>query len=459
MRFACIKFFSSRFRNYILLILVLSFSSSCRLAATAENDSIAADTQKSRNEAALLRAKENIEKFRKGDVRVKIIDKQGKSVSQARLKIKQISHDFKFGCYLKIDDLAPEKLPEYERHFAKLFNYAVVGTYWDFVENKQGIENWSWFEREVALAEKLGLKIQAAPILWGTNEAGTPAWLPQSKAGLLPVLERRIKSSMTKSENFVDDWEIVNEPLAPKTDFFDRIIGADYIARAFFLARQAAPEKRLIINEYGVFGALGKHNYNRDKYLDLLKESAKRKVSFDVIGIQAHANGEWFEPANVAEQFERYAALGKPIQITEFSAQTLNYDDRKTSLDVSGTYRSGVWDAEKQAEFYREFYTVSFGSQQVEAIVTWGLDDERAWLPGIGLIDERGNAKPNYQMLDRLINNEWRTNLQLDLVAGDAAEFRGFYGGYEVEAFAGGKQTKAKFELKKGGRNEWVLSI
>ena len=445
---------------YILLILILSFSLSCRLAATAKDDSVAEnDSRKSRNETALLQAKKNIEKFRKGDVQIKVFDARGKSVSRAQINIKQISHDFKFGCYLKIDDLAPDKLPEYERHFAKLFNYAVVGTYWDFVENKQGIENWSWFEREIAIAEKLELKIQAAPILWGTNEAGTPAWLPKNKGELLPILERRVKSVVSKYGDRVEDWEVVNEPLAPKNDFFARTIGDDYIESAFLQARRAASAKRSLINEYGIFGAVKEHNYNRDKYLDLLKGLIKKEVPLDVIGIQAHANGEWYEPANVAEQLDRYAVLGKPIQITEFSAQTLNYDDRKTALGVLGTYRSGIWNAEKQAEFYREFYTVSFGSPQVEAIVTWGLDDQRGWLPGIGLIDARGNAKPNYKTLDRLINEEWRTKLELNLTANDTAEFRGFYGSYEVEVVAGGKRTKAKFELKKDGKNEWVLRL
>ena len=442
------------------MLLTLSFSLSCQSAVTAEDDSIIKnDIRKSSNETALFEAKKNIEKFRKGNAQIKILDARGNPVSQAQIKIKQISHDFKFGCYLKIDDLAAEKLPEYERHFAKLFNYGVVGTYWDFIENEQGIEDWSWFEREVALAEKLKLKIEAAPVLWGTNESGTPAWLPRTRSELLPILERRVRSSVTRNGNSVGEWEIVNEPLAPKPDFFARVIGSDYIESAFSWARQAAPAKRLLINEYGVFGAVGAHNYNRDKYFELLNELAEKKVPFDVIGIQAHANGEWYEPANVAEQLDRYATLGKPIQITEFSAQTLEFDDRRTPLAISGTYRSGIWNAEKQAEFYREFYTVAFGNPQVEAIVSWGLDDERAWLPGIGLIDERGNAKPNYKTLDQMINDEWRTNIQINLSANDIAKFRGFYGSYEVEVVAGGKRTKAKFELKKDDENEWVLHI
>ncbi len=434
------------FRSCFLLFLII-FSSAC--------SSTTAKINQDKNNAALLQAKQNIEKFRKGDVNIKILNANGKAV---KLNIKQISHSFKFGCYLKIDDLAPEKLETYEKHFARIFNFAVVGTYWDFVENKRGAENWSWFEREIALAKKLNLKIEAAPVLWGTNEAGTPKWLPRRKDELLPIFERQIETVLTKTDA-VEDFEIVNEPLAPKTDFFAQNAGENYIEKAFRKARQIAPTKRLLLNEYGVFGAIEKHNYNREKYFNLLEDLIKKDVPIDVIGIQAHANGEWFEPTNVAEKLEHYATLGKPIQITEFSAQTLDYDDRKTQINITGNYQSGVWNAEKQAEFYREFYTIAFGNPQVEAIVSWGLDDERAWLPGIGLVDENWNAKPNYETLDKLINKDWKTNLHIDLAAKNEAGFRGFFGVYEVEILIKGKSIKKTFELKKDSKNDWIIYV
>lgn len=436
-------------RIFVLFISIATCLSGCSQPTTAKNE---------RNQAALEQARQNIEKFRKGDAKIKVVDAKGKSLGNIKLNVKQISHNFKFGCYLKIDDLAPEKLPEYEKHFAKLFNFAVVGTYWDFVENKEGSEDWSWFEREVATATKLNLKLEAAPLIWGTNQAGTPAWLPRDEKNLAPILKRRIESALTKSTD-VEDWEIVNEPLAPKKDFFAQNLGREYIEKAFLQARQIAPSKRLMLNEYGVFGAIKNHNYNRDKYFALLKELIGKNVPIDIIGIQAHANGEWFEPANVATQLERYATLGKPLQITEFSGQTLNYNDRKTPHEILGNYQKGIWDAEKQAEFYREFYTIAFGNRQVEAIISWGLDDKRAWLPGIGLIDATENIKPNYKMLDRLLNNEWRTDLQIDLPANETANFRGFYGNYEVEISINGKKIKKMFELKKDAQNEWILVI
>ncbi len=437
--------------NQIVLIFFLVFFVIFLPACS----STTAKSNQDKNKAALLQSEQNIEKFRKGDGQIKIVGANSKAV---KLNIKQISHSFKFGCYLKIDDLAPEKLSGYEKNFAKLFNFAVVGNYWDFIETKRGAENWNWFEREIKLAKKLNLRIEVAPIIWGTNEAGTPKWLPAKKDELLPIFEKRIETVLANSES-VEDLEIVNEPLAPKSDFFARNLGSEYLETAFRSARQFAPSKRLLINEYGVFGAVEKHNYNRDKYFNLLNDLIKKDAPIDVIGIQAHANGEWFEPSNVAEVLERYASLGKPLQITEFSAQTLNYDDRKTPIAISGNYQTGIWNAEKQAEFYREFYTIAFGNPKVEAIVTWGLDDERAWLPGIGLIDEANKPKANYETLNQLINKDWRTNLQIDLTAKNTAEFRGFYGVYEIEISVNGKLTKKTFELRKDGTNDWIIHV
>ena len=437
----------------VLVTLGVSLAGGCNFAATAQND------RQEKNLAALAKAHENIGKLRKGPARIRVFDADGKPANNVKLEIRQVSHAFKFGCYLKIDDLDPVKLPAYEQRFKKLFNYAVIGNYWDNIENKRGDENWSWFDREAELSKRLGLETTSAPLLWGTSEFGTPRWLPERKEELLPILERRVRSSVTRNAG-VTDIEVVNEPLAQKKDFFASVAGEEYILSAFKWARDAAPEKRLMINEYGVFGSVGKHNYNRDRYFDLLKHLLSKGAQIDVIGIQAHANGEWFEPANVAEQLDHYAVLGKPLQVTEFSAQTFDYDDRTSPLTITGTYQNGVWDAEKQARFYREFYTIAFGSTQVEAIVTWGIDDERAWLPGIGLIDKNGVHKPAYRELDRLINDEWKTRLGGKTEETGAFSFIGFLGDYEITATnLAGKPRQSKFKLVKGKTNDWVIRL
>ena len=440
----------------LLLTIAVTGNLSCNLSANASDVSYLEVQEK--NKVALENAQLNIEKVRKNNARIKILDTNGKPLNNLRIKIRQISHDFKFGCYLKIDDLETEKLPVYENRFSRLFNFAIIGNYWDFIENKENAEDWTWFDRELSLAQKLNLRTQTAPILWGTNQAGTPSWLPKNKEKLQTILKSRIENALNKAE-LVDEYEVVNEPLAKNKDFFAQVVGTDYVETAFRQARELKPNKRLMLNEYGVFGELKSHNYNREKYFLLIKDLISKNVPIDIIGLQAHANGEWFEPANVAEQLEKYATLGKPIQITEFSSQTLEFDDRKTPLKISGLYQRGTWTAEKQAEFYREFYTIAFGNSQVEAIVTWGLDDERAWLPGIGLIDGFNNPKPSYEMLERLINKDWKTSVDGFSNALGIYDFRGFYGKYEVDFFFKGKKKTREFELRKDRNNEWVITL
>lgn len=439
--------------NYVIFsLLLLAFAcSNCGLSASSQSVN-------NENEIALRRARQNIEKFRKGDFLIKVKTKRSDSKNKVRLHVKQISHDFKFGCYLKLDDLDESKLPSYEKRFKQLFNYAVIGTYWDVTENERGAQTWQNYERELSFAMKNGWRTQAAPILWGTNQAGTPNWLPRKKQDLQTVLDERVRDFMTKNVSKIEDFEIVNEPFAPKSDVFGRSIGESYIDSAFKIARETSPNARLMINEYGVFGDVAANNYNRDRYLTWLRKS--QNVPFDVIGIQAHANREWYAPADVAANLEKYAALGKPLQISEFSAQTRNYDDRKRREKVLGNYQTGFWDDEKQAQFYQEFYTIAFGNPQVEAIVQWGLDDERAWLPGIGLIDENENPKPNFIALDDLINRQWHTEFDANADEAKPLQMRGFYGDYQIEVFKNESKIKTiDFKLTKNSANVWLINL
>jgi len=439
----------------ILLLAVAFLCLSCESPAGAidlNSDRVA------RNRNALASARASIEENRKGNTKIIVVDKTGKPIPNVVLSVEQKTHAFKFGCYLKLDDLAQEKWPAYERHFSKLFNYAVVGTYWDVIENKKGRENWSWFDHEVEFAAKMGASAQAAPILWGTNEAGSPKWLSADPNELNDELRKRVSSSLSRIST-VKDWEIVNEPLARKAGRFTTKTGdLAYIAAAFRTARNARPDARLLLNEFGVFGSVAGNNLNRDRYFDLAKGLLDSSVPINVIGIQAHSNGEWFEPSNIADQLARYATLGKPLQITEFSVQTEVYGGGHPQ-PISGNYTEGKWDDTKQAEFYREFYTIAFGEPSVEAIVTWGLDDERAWLPGIGLIDKNGKAKPVYAELDNLINNEWRTKVVGETNSKGEFEFRGFSGNYTIKADTPRGARTLDAALEKGADNSWKLVV
>ena len=86
------------------------------------------------------RIETDIEKYRKGDAVIEIIDKKGKPLSRANVTIQQQSHEFLFGCNLfALGQLkTPELNRKYETFFANLFNSATVPFYWGDLEPDQG---------------------------------------------------------------------------------------------------------------------------------------------------------------------------------------------------------------------------------------------------------------------------------------------------------------------------------
>ena len=69
----------------------------------------------------------NIEKYRKGDLKITVADKNGNYVSGANVKIKQLNHEFKFGANLfLLDEMeTPEKNEAYKKYFADTFNTSI----------------------------------------------------------------------------------------------------------------------------------------------------------------------------------------------------------------------------------------------------------------------------------------------------------------------------------------------
>ncbi len=405
-------------------------------------------TEEGQADRALDRAERTIAAYRQGDATVQVAGRDGRPATGARLRITQAEHEFRFGSYLFLHKLPENRLPVYTERFRRLFNYATVSCYWDVVEGQRGRMYWERLDGDVALGAALGLPLKGHPLVWGADPAGAPKWLPRDPAELSAVLKRRVQETIGRYRGRVSLWDVVNEPV--EGGFFAEVLGDSVFRRAFEWAREADPAARLVINEYDILSARSR---NREPYLRLLRRLAAEKTPFDVVGIQGHEpRTEWFDPEVVQHTLDRYAELGKPIHITEFTTHT-------TGQQITGGYRRGNWTPELQAEYWREFFTVCFGHPRVEAITIWGLDDARAWLPGGGLLDEQWRPKPAYRALEELIRWRWRTQLSATAANGEFT-FRGFYGEYEVEAgMPGGPAVTQRFSLRRGARNEWRVVL
>ncbi len=421
-----------------------------------------------KTEADLMKkADENIEKYRKGDAGIRFKTKDGKPVANARVEIRQETHDFLFGCII-FDLIGNEntyKEELFKERFKKIFNLAVFPFYWPGYEPVQGFTGWEKMPGVIDWCKLNGITTKGHPLVWATK-SGTPEWL--SRYGVNEteeLLKTRVLNITAGFRDKIGLWDVVNEPVNVKT-WKHKILNfneendwgvtdtlslvADYVEKALKWAHEGNPDATLLINEYRSIA----DKDVRKRYDDLLAELKKRNAPLSGMGIQAHEpRQEWFSPVEVWKTFDQYYRFGYPIHITEFHPQS-------SGVPITGGWRTGTWTPEAQTEFTEQFVKLCFGHPAVASINWWGLSDRNIWLPGGGLIDEEYQPKPVYIMLDKLINETWKTNTSVKTDDQGKANFRGFYGEYRISLTTDDGITRSyKIHLDKNEENNWVFTI
>ena len=212
-------------------------------------------------------------------------------------------------------------------------------------------------------------------------------------------------------------------------------------------AREADPDAYLIVNDYHVFAD------GTPAFVRLLNRAVHDQVPFDGIGIQAHEPPTMRFPLDrVGTILDRYATLGKELHITEFTPAS-------GGEPMTETHVRGVWDEAAQADYAVKFYKVCFAHPAMRAITWWDLSDRNSWRKGGGMLRADMTPKPVYELLGRLIHEEWMTRLAGTTDASGQFAFRGFRGSYQISAETAGKVVTKPFTLSKGTAQQVHLEL
>lgn len=234
----------------------------------------------------------------------------------------------------------------------------------------------------------------------------TPQWVFEdengnqaSKALLLQRMKTHIGTVMTHFKGKVDAWDVVNEAVVDdgslRTNQEERddqkspwygILGEDYIAEAFRMAREADPDSKLFYNDY--------YNYlpaRTDAIYKLLKGLIDKGVPIDGVGLQCHLNvtrssdpehqSHYQTIENLEKAIQRYASLGLEVHITELdlSVYVGGYPYKDHDYYIPSTFDSVL--QAKQAERYREIFEMFRRNSDIISSVTfWGIADDNTWL-------------------------------------------------------------------------------
>lgn len=424
------------------------------------------------------RVSEDIEKYRKGNAEIIVIDKRGKPIHNVEIKAKQKSHEFRFGANLfMLDEFeTKEKNEKYKKHFADVFNMATLPFYWDATEPEKEKTRYDKDSKKlyrrppidlcIEFCEKYGIEPREHALAY---DRFFPKWLYEANvAQVKEALEKRYKEISERYADKIHTIEVTNEMewVKGKTSFYDE---PDFVKWCFKSAEEYFPNNQLVINEHtGLCWA--DRCRATDKYYSYIEANMLKGARIDAIGMQYHlfnrreneydATRLTLNPESLYKHMDLYSNFGKPLQITEVTVPAYSWASE---------------DEEIQAEIIEKLYSIWFSHPNVEQIIYWNLVDGYAhvWDPDPekirasqgnmslgenyyygGLLRFDLSPKPAYYAIKNLIQNVWHTEETLVTSEKGTCSFRGFYGEYELEFDENGKTMKKTVFLSSKDDNE-----
>ncbi len=397
-----------------------------------------------------VKAARAIEQHRKSDA-VVTVTRDGRPLPGVDVQVRQVSHEFLFGCAVpNFDGVArwPEDTRRrFEELYLRLFNYATTenACKWTGVESERGQYNYAQIDRMAEWCREQGVVLKGHTLVWGNRGGqGVPRWLEPLPADEVNALvEEHVRTMVRRYRGRIDYWDVINEPThCHWYDAHDR----DYALHSLQSARQESPDAVLIVNDFGEFVG------NATRFRDYAKGLLAKGAPLDAIGLQAHDPPNWYSPQRVFETLDTLAEVGVDLHITEFTF-------RSNGEAIRGGFVEGNWDEEKHGEFYDMFYRYCFSHPRVKAITMWAMWDGSSWQQQGGIVRRDLTPKPAYEALNRLINQEWRTTVSAETDADGRLTFRGFHGRYEAVAVHRGVTRTAHCRVASEGENRLELAF
>ena len=372
-----------------------------------------------------------IERIRKGNLQVRVLDKRGKPIKQAQVAIRMTRHAFPFGTAVAADEVLA-KTADAERYRAtikSLFNRAVLENHmkWPFWET------WGKADAQPAVTwlRQQNIEVRGHVLVW-PSWRNSPTDLPalkDDKARLAKRVNDHIVEEATAFRGQLVEWDVVNEPF-DNHDVTD-ILGRDALVGWFKLAQHTDPKPRLFLNDYPRLDGGDSNNAHLNSFFDNIAFLQQKGAPLGGIGFQGHFGSNVVPPTRVLSGLDRFSKFGLPIAITEFDINTP--------------------DETLQANYTRDFMIAAFSHPSVDSIMLWGFWEGRHWLPSAAMYRRDWTLKPNGQAWIDLVKKQWWTTV--DGRTDNAGQFRAraFYGDYQVTiTLPDGRKKVVTSKLLKG---------
>ena len=402
---------------------------------------------------------ERIEKIRKAELVVEVVDAEGDPVPDAEVKVAMKRHAFRFGNTVNAHLLGAEEKDfpytkkrngeEYVTTWKEAQQYReVVRKYFNAVtfesefrphvwkgmsRGERGRKNYEvLMESAIPWLKKHEIGIRGHYLSWGAmdfnamekeyvgNPEGHRKWLWEHMADVL-----------SKTDGVVTEWDTINHIVAWGKHTYEKEYGGmEILAEIMAEARRLAPETTHAINE----GKILPDGYKREPYKRVIRYLNEQGQAPDTVGFMAHFGlTSLTPPEELLEVYDDFAKIAPRLQLSEFDVEAGD-------------------DEELQADYYRDVMLASFSHPNFDAIVQWGFWANAHWKPHAALWRKDWSLKPAGEVFIDLVTKQWWTEEILKTDQDGGCSVRGFLGDYEVMVRVGEKSATIRTQLAKDGQ-------
>lgn len=383
-------------------------------------------------------ALKRIDKIRKNNMVVNVVDESGNPVEGAEVKFDMTEHEFLWGMAVyyisflqnhsgntdqaildKCRDMGINYIVEGTRHKAQVFTPEYVAM----------VANW---------CKEEGIPFRAHAPYWEIDDIGS--WMMPhmhtnnwdyryvDKETLRKRIEYQYNSIWTWGvQNNPNQLDVVNE-ISTRHRFLLSPLGVDEMARLFEMARQIMPGVKLYANEITI-GFYDQDHVVTRNFNAQLKYLYEIGAPVDGAGIQGHVYRDVDYPQNWYINMNNWGTYVSELSVTEYDSTPENENNKGPML--------------------RDAMIATFSHPKTEAFIIWS--------PWIGdpndnlyaqLLEKGGTVvSEGGRMFEQLVKHEWMTHETVNTDKNGKAEVRGFRGRYDVKVKAGNKEETITVNL------------
>lgn len=251
---------------------------------------------------------------------------------------------------------------------------------WYAVEPQPGQFDFKGGDRLVSFAKENGMRVRGHTLVWHNQLA------PYVKRLTGDDLDRAMLSHVTKTvEHYkgqIEQWDVVNEAVGDdgelRKDSPFTPLGRGYIEAAFKAAHAADPSAKLYYNDYDIEDLEWPKSQGAYRLVKALKDAG---VPIHGMGFQVHVDPRrWPTSEAMQKTFERFAALGLDIELTEIDVPV---------GELPGTLEQKL---AAQKEIVRGVVRACLAVPRCTGMTIWGLTDRHSWLASPEWARLRGNG-------------------------------------------------------------------